>query len=336
MRAMVWTGESGLSSVHLPDPSSGVNETIVRVQACGICGTDPHLFHGSLKPERGMVPGHEIAGIVEEGSSLPLGTLVAVEPLVACLVCDSCRAGQPQLCISLSLIGISRPGGLQERVKVPDENLYPLPPGVGPELGSLAEPLAVCVRAVNLAQIAVGSRVLILGAGTIGLMTLLLAREIASEVAISGRYLHQREVALRLGASAVFEVDSPELRSWSKAHKPDIVFETVGGTASTLSDSIYAVRAGGTVVVLGVFTGRPTIPAFRLVNDEIRLIGSVMYGRSGRFSEFSAAVSSLKKYSNELLSFHSGRFPLDEANEAFIAAGDKANGSLKVLIQPNR
>jgi threonine dehydrogenase-like Zn-dependent dehydrogenase len=332
---MAWMGDSGLSAVELPRPEAVINETIVRVHACGICGTDLHLFHGSLKPEQGLVPGHEIAGVVEEGSSMPSGTLVAVEPVIACLICDSCRAGQPQRCAALSLMGISRPGGLQQFVRVPDANLYRLPLGVGPELGSLAEPLAVCIRALNLAELVVGSRVLILGAGTIGLMTLLLAREIAAEVAVSARYPHQQELARRFGATAVFEAGLPDLRSWTKAHKPDVVFETVGGDASTLSDAIYSVRPGGTVVALGVFTGRPTIPAFRLVNDEVRLIGSVMYGRSGQFSEFSAAVSSLKKYRDDLLCFHSARFPLNEANAAFTSAGDKANGSMKVMIDPS-
>jgi threonine dehydrogenase-like Zn-dependent dehydrogenase len=98
---------------------------------------------------------------------------------------------------------------------------------------------------------------------------------------------------------------------------------------------VMRVRPGGTVVVLGVFTGRPTLPAYRLVNDEVRLVGSVMYGRCGLGSEFGSAVALLPSLKNELERLRSSVLPLQRVNEAFGLAGEKRSGSLKVLVLPN-
>ncbi len=144
----------------------------------------------------------------------------------------------------------------------------------------------------------------------------------------------QRALALRFGATAVFEPGAKDLRAWAKAHQPDLVVETVGGAADTLMEAIYNVRAGGTVLALGVFTGRPAIPGFRLVNDEVRLIGSVMYGRSEAGSDFGAAVSLLPAYTEEVALMQTLTFPLGRANEAFEAALDKSRGAVKVSILP--
>jgi threonine dehydrogenase-like Zn-dependent dehydrogenase len=260
---------------------------------------------------------------------------VAIEPVQGCLACNPCRGGNPHRCTSLRLLGISAPGGLCEQMAVPARHVFPLPEGVDPAIGSLAEPLAVAVRGVHLADLPLGSRAIVLGAGTIGLLSLMLLRRYCSEVAITARYPHQREAALALGATAVFEPGSKDLRAWAKAHQPDAVLETVGGHADTLTEGIFNVRAGGAVVALGVFTGRPAIPAFRLVNDEVRLIGSVMYGRSGNNAEFGVAVGLLADYKDDLRRFQSASFPLAQVTDAFEAAGDKTRNVLKVAVLPN-
>jgi threonine dehydrogenase-like Zn-dependent dehydrogenase len=166
-------------------------------------------------------------------------------------------------------------------------------------------------------------------------MCVLLARDVCSEVAVTARYPHQREAALAFGASHVFEPGSMELRRWTKSRRPDAVFETVGGHAETLREALLSVRAGGTVVALGVFTGDPAIPALRLVNDDIRLLGSIMYGHSGRTTEFAQAVELLPKYRDDLPRLQSASYPLASANAAFEHALDKSRNALKVSVLPN-
>ncbi|MBI2766455.1 MAG: alcohol dehydrogenase catalytic domain-containing protein [Chloroflexi bacterium] len=335
MNVAAWTEDHHLAIESRPEAEPAPGDTLVRIDAAGICGTDLHMYRGEFKPAVGAIPGHELGGVVERGGPLPAGTPVAIEPVVGCLECGPCRGGMPHRCTALKLMGISAPGGLQQRLAVRSANVYPLPAGMSPVLGSLVEPLAVAVRGVHLAELPFGSRAIVLGAGSIGLMSLLVLRKICTEVAITARYPHQRELALQLGAAAVFEPGSRDLRTWAKAHQPDAVLETVGGEADTLTEGIFNVRAGGVVVALGVFTGRPSIPAFRLVNDEVRLIGSVMYGRAGNDSEFGAAARMSADYRDELALFQTDLFPLKRANEAFDAANDKKRNTIKVAILPN-
>jgi threonine dehydrogenase-like Zn-dependent dehydrogenase len=335
MRAAAWTDQGRLAIESRPEPAPGPGETLLRVAATGICGSDLHFFRGEFQAPLGMVPGHEIAAVVEGGDGPRAGTHVAVNPLLGCTTCGDCRTGNPQLCDLRVLTGISAPGGFQQLLAIRSENVHRLPEGLDPALGSLAEPLAVCLRAVHLAEAPHGCRALVLGAGTIGLMSLMLLRDLCNEVAITARYEQQRASALALGATQVFEPGSMELRRWAKSRRPDFVFETVGGHADTLKQAIMSVRAGGAVIALGVFTGQTQIPAVRLVNDEIRLIGSIMYGRSARRTEFAQAVDLLAKYRDDLPRFQSAAYPLALANEAFEHAVDKSRNSLKVTIHPN-
>jgi L-idonate 5-dehydrogenase len=336
MRAAAWTEDGRLALEDREEPRPQPGECVIRVLATGICGSDLHFFRREFQPRARIVPGHEIAGIVEAGEGLAPGTGVAVNPLVGCGSCGDCLNGNPQICGSRVLTGIATPGGMQELLAIPAANVHPLPAGVDPDLGSLAEPLAVALHAVHLAQSPQGARALVLGAGTIGLVATLLLRDVCSEVAVTARYPHQAEAATALGAAQVFEPGGPDVRAWAKSRRPDLVFETVGGHASTLKDAIMSVRAGGTVVALGVFTGATEIPAFRLVNDDIRLIGSIMYGHSARTTEFAQAVELLGKYRDELPRLQSAAYPLARANEAMEHAADKSRQAVKVRVLPNQ
>jgi L-iditol 2-dehydrogenase len=333
MRAAAWNNANTLDVVERPVPVPAAAEVLVRVATVGICGSDLHFYRGEFRGLPGMVPGHEISGFIESGNGFAPGTSVAVQPTIACGACAACLRGQAPTCAQLRLMGISKPGGLQEYLSVPAANVFQLPPGVSPELGALAEPLAVAVRAMNRAKIVQGDRVVVLGAGTIGLLTLLLAREVANEVAITARYPHQRELALALGADAVFEPGSEELASWARSNPVDAVFESVGGSAPTLSEAVNVVRAGGTVLALGVFTSDVTLPARKLVNQEVRLIGSVVYGHESGQPEFGAAVGKLARYARQLDLLRTATYGLEDANAAFEHALDKRRGAVKISIE---
>ena len=215
---------------------------------------------------------------------------------------------------------------------MPRRIIYPVDPSIDALTASVAEPVAVCVHALHLARPDVDSRMLVLGAGAIGLIAGLLARDRVGRVGITARYPHQREAARRLGLEPLGEAEAGD---WAQEHQPDVVLETVGGEAETINDAIEACARGGRVVVLGVFTGPTSIDALRLVTKEITLAGSVVYGAGRSGPEFGAAVSLLPRYAEELRGLQTHQFALEDIHQAFATAADKKSGAIKVTILPD-
>jgi threonine dehydrogenase-like Zn-dependent dehydrogenase len=330
MRQARWT-ESGLAIADVEPPDLVPGWARLRVAACGICGTDLHLWRRELPPPIGVAPGHEIAGTLLDGPPGLADALYAVEPIHACGHCDFCVSGRRQLCAELEIFGVMRPGGLAEFVDVPASTLHAVHPSVSPGLASFAEPLAVCERAVSLARLDSDSRVLVLGAGSIGLLSGLLARDRARAVAISARHEQQREAAKRLGLLPLAE---SEVKAWAADAEPDVVIETVGGHAQTLLDATRSCRAGGRIVVLGIFSKRSEVNGYLLATRELEIVGSNMYGTGRRGAQFRAAVELLPRYAAELAPLQTHRFELAELESAFRCASDKHSGAIKVTIVP--
>lgn len=338
MRAAFCTAPERLELREVERPSPGAGEAVVRVRSCGICGSDLHFFHGGFPPPP-VCPGHEISGeVVEVGREVERvrpGDLVAVEPLVVCRECWACRTGDYQLCESFRLVGTTLDGGFAELVRAPAYALYRLPPAVDAEVGALTEPLAVAVHAVRLGGVRLGDRVLVLGGGTIGLLSLVAARAAgAAEVWITARHAHQEQAAMRLGAHRVFSGAAGAGLTGAAHEQPiDAVIETVGGAADTLNDAIHLVRRAGTVVVLGVFTTAPAVNALALMVKEVRLVGSLTYGRPGPRTDFDVALALLAAQPETFRQLITHRFPLAEISRGFATAADKRSGSIKVAIQ---
>ncbi|MEO8601425.1 MAG: alcohol dehydrogenase catalytic domain-containing protein [bacterium] len=320
-------------------PQARSDEVVVRVRACGICGSDLHWFTGHGRPPR-VCPGHEIAGeVVGLGDAVTTwreGDRVAIEPMAVCGVCRYCRADMPQLCVRLRIFGMHLNGGLAERIAVPASALFALPDGMDWAVAALAEPLAVAVHALRLAAIDAGQRVLVLGSGSVGLLGVLAARAAgAAEVWITARYPHQAQQARELGATRVFattaEADA-ERRGLAGEHAVDAVIETVGGSADTIADALHCVRPAGTVVVLGVFTGSPPLPATTLLVKEARLVGSMMYDRRTVPVDFAAAIALLADHTERIAPLVTHRFGLDDVQRAFETAADKSSGAIKVCV----
>ena len=164
----------------------------LRVEACGICGTDLHLADGQLDRPLGTVPGHEFVGTLLEAPAGTPDVRYAASPVVVCGTCEHCLADELNLCRrGGDLIGIGRDGGLASWVDVPVTNLVALSADVGPGVGVLAEPMAVAVRGVGLARLRADETVIVLGAGTIGLLAALVARSSNDRVVVSARYPQQ-------------------------------------------------------------------------------------------------------------------------------------------------
>jgi L-iditol 2-dehydrogenase len=321
-------------------PAPGPRDAIVRVRSCGICGSDLHFFHGGFPPPA-VCPGHEISGEVAaaggDSGAVRIGDRVAVEPLIVCGTCPFCRIGDYQLCRRLCILGTTADGGFATYVRVPSAALFALPDTVDFEVGALAEPLAVSVHGLRLANARIGDRVLVLGAGTIGLLAVAAAKAAgAGEVWITARYPQQRSAALVLGATRVFAgPDSAAALSAAADEQPvDVVVETVGGTSDNLNDAILLVRRGGTIAVLGIFTTMPMLNALLLVVKEVRLVGSMTYGRFGTRADFDVALQLLAAEPERFRQLITHRFPLTEIGQAFEIAGNKHAGSIKVAIRP--
>ncbi|MAE97430.1 MAG: Zn-dependent alcohol dehydrogenase [Deltaproteobacteria bacterium] len=287
----------------------------VKVRAAGICGSDLHMLHGPAPPP--ITLGHEIAGFAEDG------TPVAVEPLSPCLECEPCRGGDIQLCVRGPTIihGVVREGGMADEMLVPARALVPLARGLDPANASLVEPLAVTQHGLRLARLRGDQRVLVVGAGTIGLCAAAMARASGASVDVVARHDSQREVADRLGCG------EPE-------GSYDLVVDAAG-SESALEVAVNACKPGGTLsIVASYWEGRVSLPAFPLCLKEVRVVPASLYGNEGAVRDIEVAAALLARQPElaDLLITH--RFPLDAAPEAFQVANDRAAGAIKVVLEP--
>jgi L-iditol 2-dehydrogenase len=341
MRAARLLGARRLALASVPLPEPGPGEARVRVRACGICGSDLHLFEGGpLVP--GVVPGHEIAGEIDAlgpgVAGFAPGEPVAVEPLHACGRCDECRRGDDALCRDGAIHGLSRDGGFAEFLCVDARRLFRVPSGLDPRLAALAEPMAVVVHGLRRGALAPGERVLVLGAGTLGLLAVLAARALgAGEVLATARHAHQAALAARLGAARVLaeaDAGAAALDALGRAKRIDLAVETVGGSADTLAPAAAALRPGGRVAVLGFFREPVRVHPAPMLLKELTLAFSYCYARPREGADFAEAIRLLDAGREALAPLLTHAEPLEGIERAFATARDKRSGALKVSVLP--
>ncbi|MBV8083700.1 MAG: alcohol dehydrogenase catalytic domain-containing protein, partial [Chloroflexi bacterium] len=323
MRQSVWT-PAGIILRDIEPPPLQDGWVRLKVAACGICGSDLHRYR---HPGDGGTPGHELVGTVLNASTPMPDVLYAVEPWLACGTCDYCLAGQRQHCRSGRLLGATVPGGLADFVDAPAAEVHRLPADVPPLLASMTEPLAVATRAVHRARLLRDSRVLVIGAGAIGLLVGLLARDATGRVAIVTRHEHQAALARKLRLEPATEA---EAELFAKDFQPDVVFESVGGEAKTVEQAMQAVRPSGRVVVLGLFSAASQLDTRALIMKELELTGSKVYGLGAHGHEFVAAVALVPRYATELAALQTHQFGLSDIPAAFACAADKSTKAVKV------
>ncbi|HEY5645908.1 MAG TPA: zinc-binding dehydrogenase, partial [Pseudomonadales bacterium] len=276
-----------------------------------------------------------VAGIVHaagDGTRVPTGTHVAVEPILGCGHCHPCHVGRANLCSDVQLFGIALPGGLAEYVCVPETLVHELPANLDRRAAALAEPMAVCVRGARIGQIDIGDRVAIIGAGTIGLLSILTARQAgAAEVLITARHPHQQELARALGADRVFDSAESYLKEVGDQYA-DVVIETVGGETDTLSEAVSMARTGARISVLGVFAGNPRIPGMAFFSKELTLAASNCYSRESDQGDFAIGAALAAAQADRIEPLVTHVFSLDQIDKAFATAEDKHTRSIKVQI----
>ncbi|HEX4836820.1 MAG TPA: alcohol dehydrogenase catalytic domain-containing protein [bacterium] len=319
-----------------PHPLTGTDAR-VAIRACGICGSDLHTFEGRHPfVSYPVYPGHELSGIVvDAGQDVPrtwLGQRVSIEPSLVCGECENCRSGHYNICDRLRVMGFQAPGGMREEFVVPADRLVPLPAAVTDEQGACVEPVAVAVHAARLCRSLVDRDVLVLGAGTIGLLVAQIARDRgARRVVLTDQIGARRALAARLDLDGVPPpADGPDalLSKGVAGRRPDVAFECVGVEA-TLRQAIEVVRKGGDVIVVGVFGQDAVIPAGLIQDRELQIRGSLMYTRP----DFEEAVRLIAEGRVQVDPLISHRMPLQAAEDAFARAGNQAE-SLKVLVMP--
>ncbi len=261
-------------------PVPGPHDLLVRVEACGICGSDRHMFRGEYPTATPVTLGHEFSGIVEEAGAavegFRIGTRVTGDPNIGCGQCEHCRAGRPNLCHGLSAIGVHRDGGFAEYVLVPESQAAALPPNLDALHGAFCEPVSCCLHAIDVARIPRGSSVLIIGGGVIGLLMVELAKRAgAGQVVLTTRQAPRRAMALELGATAVADAGSSDPDAAVRAILPDgadVVLECAG-VSETFLQAIRLARRGGTVVFFGVVPqdDRVQVSPYELLTKELRL-----------------------------------------------------------------
>ena len=295
--------------VDVPPP--GGDGVQVRVVSSSICGSDLHMLELGFFGD--AVIGHEFAGIAPDGRA------VAVEPTLGCGICHHCEEGARQHCDNgLRILGVFEDGGMAEYVNVPADNLVELPTGLAVADAALVEPLAVAVHGLDRTRIRQGDKVLVVGAGPIGLAAAaaLQSRGIAYD--ISARYEHQREVAERLGGQAAV------------SDGYDVVLDAVGSTSS-LEQSVNLVKPRGRVGMLGSFWSPVEISA-AFCMKEAELIASNTYRCRAPGRSFEEAGNLLAERPGIARALVTHRFPLDAVEEAFAVAADRSRGAIKVVF----
>ncbi|MGC9359073.1 MAG: galactitol-1-phosphate 5-dehydrogenase [Anaerolineae bacterium] len=267
MQALVLHAVGDLRLERVPRPTPGPGEALVRVVACGVCGSDvPRVFeHGTYSFP--LIPGHEFAGVVvdaPESSEVRAGARVAVKPLIPCGTCPFCAIGALAQCRSYDYVGSRRDGAFAEYVAVPAANLVPVPEGVSLEAAALTEPAAVALHAVRQGGVEPGDRVAVLGAGPIGMLVAQWARIWgAGQVFLAD--IDSSKLALveelGLGRPVDSRVEDPvsRVRQETGGLGPDLVVEAAGVPA-TLVQALWLARPLGRVVIMGNPAADVTLP----------------------------------------------------------------------------
>lgn len=259
MLAAIFRGNKMIEVCDYTSPPLRLDELLIKVDSCGICGTDRHIFSGSAPSSIPVILGHEYSGtivdLVNPSSNFKIGDKVAVDPNIYCGYCKYCRKGSVNFCENLKALGVTLNGGFTEYSIVPTSQAYILPDDFDLSTASFAEPLSCCLRGIEHADIKPGNSVVIIGGGSIGLLMIQLAKNCgASKIILIEPDQSKHALGLELGADFAFNPKEENLfdniQDLVNGHV-DVVIECVGDR-STIDDAIKIAGKGGKVVIFGL------------------------------------------------------------------------------------
>ncbi len=330
MKALVYTGKLGMEIRDEPMPSPGENQSLIQVDAAGICGSDMHAYHG-LDPRRvpPMILGHEIAGKVLEGPMK--GKRVAINPLISCMQCRECRMGHNHRCPHRDLIGLGRAGGYSEFLVADNINLFEISDKLSAKNASLMEPTAVSLHAVVMAEKILTrpiteSRALVIGGGAIGVLAaLILKQKGVRELTIAETSKARRDTLKTIGCGETHDpiADSPLSES-----SFDLVVDAVG-SGRTRSEASRVTRAGGVISHIGLQDNEPGLDTRKLTLQEITFIGHYTYTAT----DLQAALNLIDEGGLGDLSWVESR-SLDDGAQAFDDIHTGIASAPKIVLHP--
>lgn len=313
-------------------PTLEIDEVLIKVEYCGVCGSDLHASSHSKGYEfvpKPIILGHEFSGSVvgvhpETNNKDILGSRVVVEPGMYCNTCEQCLKGQKNICSNIKCLGLHFDGGMAEFVKVKMDSILEIPSSIPFEIAALTEPLAVALHAArNIANVESKQNVLVQGCGIIGLFVAIAAKSMGANVIVSGL---QKDLNSRLSHVEKFGIEIEVVEDNSnKKENFDIIFECSGSPRGA-ETGILRLKKGGTFVLVALYEQEVKFPVNNLVRGEIKLLSSYGYIREN----FHQAFEILNKYKEQLKNVIS-IYSLDDGSDAFSDA--KQQKVLKPIIK---
>jgi L-iditol 2-dehydrogenase len=344
MKALLLTEYKHLSLTEVPVPEIGPDDVLVKVRACGICGSDIHGYDGStgrrIPP---LVMGHEASGdIAEVGAKVTgwkVGDRVTFDSTVSCGRCYFCQRGEINLCENRQVLGVScnefrRHGAFAEYVAVPQNILYKLPDSFPYHYAAMIEAVSIAVHAVNLTPMQLGASALVVGSGMIGLLVVQTLRLAGCGQIIAVDLEDSKlDLAKQLGADVGLNPKSVDVvkavQELTEGRGADVAIEVVGA-AKPIETAIFGVKKGGAVTLVGNITPKVEIPLQVVVSRQIRLQGS-----AASAGEFPQCIDLLNRGAIKVDPIISALAPLDKGVEWFDRLYANEPGLMKVVLQPN-
>ena len=341
MKSAVFYGRHDLRVEESPMPKVGPEDVLIQVKACGVCGTDVHIYEGDKGAAEVTPPtilGHEFSGVVaevgENVTGYKPGDRVCIDPNCYCGKCDFCRGGIAHFCTDMIGYGTTVNGGFAEYCSVNQRQVYKLGDHTTFEQGAMTEPVACCLHGIDRAQIRTGDTVLVIGGGAIGLLMVQLAKlSGASQVLLSEPVQTRREIGLQLGANAaidpIHEDLTARIRALTGMDGVDVVIECVGNTIAT-AQALSATKRGTTVLLFSVPKSGTTHPLSLedVYQKELTIVGSIINPDTHQ-----RAVDLINRGRIQLAPILTHRFPIERLKDAILM--QMSSESLKVLVGSN-
>jgi len=332
LKALVISRPGSVQVVDKPRPNPGRGEVLVKIKYCGICGSDLHAYKSGYL-DKYLTIGHEFSGIIHstdpECKQWKAGDYVTANNIISCGSCPSCKSNRDNLCRNMRRLGITENGAMAEYVIIPDKNLVSLGNRNILTQAALAEPLSVGLHALNRVQIEKNTPIIILGAGTIGLIILLLLKHHTIKTVYVIEPDHKRRsLAESLGATATFDPGNmptgQAIEQLTGSERSRIIFECAG-RAETIQEACNLGTAGSNIVVTGICSQTVEMNFLSMVTHEVDIITS--FGKTS--SEFKEAVKLIVNQSIDLSPLITSLIPIEKAGEAF---KETHEGQIKMVV----
>ncbi|MFX0013681.1 MAG: zinc-binding dehydrogenase [Promethearchaeota archaeon] len=337
MKQQVLVAPKKIEFRDVPIPKMNKNDVLVKIVRIGICGSDIHVYHGKHPlTSYPVTQGHEVSGIIEKAGSqvedYKPGEMVTIQPQVVCGKCFSCTHGNYHICDELKVMGFQTTGMASEYFVVEKTKIIKLPKSMSYDEGAMIEPTAVACAALSKTDSIEGSRVIVLGAGPIGNLVAQTSKALgAKEVLITDLSDYRLEIAKTVGIDYPINPQnyslSEKINELFGPDKADLIVECVGSNL-TINEAISNARKGTSIIIVGVFSDNQTIDLASVQNNELQLIGSLMYQKKN----YLQAIDLVKKNRIQLKPLMTTHFPFHEYNNAYQYIERKKDKIMKVFI----